>query len=679
MRATALLLLAALAGCRRSADAVDGTAIILVMDGVRLEESLGDDPSSATGESPSAFMPSTWSELLPQGVRASHAWSVGATTTTPAHAAIVSGRRQPLANYAVGGGPGLYRPELSGLFEAVRAQRGASEDQVVLVANTELVWPVDRSLQPDAAGAGWVWVSQDQDESVPAGDDRTVMAKLMSHLEEHPTRLAVVNLHQVDRSGHYGDDDDYLEDVRVLDEPIAELWGWLQEKADYRGDTTLVLVSDHGRHSHSYDNPHWRHHGDGCNGCRRVPALFLGPGMEQGVDYAEPLLLTDIAPTVAATLGLELPWAEGVVADGLFASPPGAASREGIASAALAEGLLAELSYSSDPSQRSSLQVAGSRLSDPASLLTEAPALAVSGERAWACFREVVLTPEEADTDWVARCFLSEDGGSSWESIGAPVADVGPHWEPVMVAEPSGDLLVAYVNNVNATATGGAEGEAGEVSLEVARWDGAWSEARIDDVPTFPTDLAAVISGDSLVVAVGGAAEGSEARHERDLWVGTVQLDEGLRWSASVAALELRAALGIQGSWRLERPALLAGEEGALLLAAVGQSEAGGHAVWAESPDRGQSWSRAGIVDLPHPVAPHVTPVWLGDRAVWVALDTATDSSMICAASLEQAPSCLRSGSPRVADLLVDEGRLHAIVDAGLGSWELESWGAEEL
>jgi hypothetical protein len=674
LRPTAALLLLSLGACRREADAVDGTAIILVMDGVRLEESLGDEPSSATGEYPQAFMPSTWSSLLPEGARASQAWSLGATTTTPAHAVLISGRRQPLANYSVGGDVGLYRPELPSLFEAVRDQLEASEEQVILVANTELVHPVERSLWPDAAGAGWVWVGQEDDPAVPSHDDRAVLAELKAQLEAQPTRLALVNLHQVDRSGHYGNDEAYLDDVRGLDDPIAELWTWLQTRVDYVGDTTLVLISDHGRHSYSDDDPHWRHHGDNCNGCRRVPALVLGPGVSAGVDLADPLLLADVAPTLAAQLGVELPWADGLVLEGLLEQPSGAPSRSGLAGVALAGGLVAELRYQDDPNHRSALWIEGQQLSDPDALQVEAPTLARSGEKAWLCFRELLLTPGEPDTAWQARCFASDDGGDSWQTMAPPVDTVGPMWQAALVAGADGKLLAGWVNNLNATATGGAEGEQGEVSLELGRYDGGWTVASLDGDHTFPTDPTMTVSGESLLFAIGAAPEGSEARHTRDVYLGQASLDaQGPHWvGAEPAGLSDLAPQGER--WRLEHPALRVDSAGTVYLAAVGHSDAGSHAVLASSQDQGQSWSTSTIVEMPHPVAPHLSPVWLGERAVWVAVDTGAGDAYLCAAGLGGEASCVSVASPRVLQVAVDGDDLYAIVDAGVGEWVLEGF-----
>ena len=679
-RRHALMLMLAAAGCRRGVDQVDGTAIILVMDGVRLEESLGDDPSGATGEHPQEFMPATWSELLPLGARAAETWSIGATTTTPAHAALLAGRRLPLANYPVSEGVGLYRPELPGLFEAVRDQLEASEDQVLLVANTELLQPVERSLWPGSEGATWVFATDPDDADKPVSDDRAVIQALQEQLQAAPVRLAMVNLHQVDRSGHYGTNTAYLDDVRALDEPIVDLWSWLQGTADYHGDTTLVLISDHGRHSYSEDDPLWRHHGDNCNGCRRVPALVLGPDAAAGQDYAEPMLLADVAPTLAALLGVELPWARGLVLDALLAEPTGVASRSGVADLAVSGGLVAEIRYGDDPWHRSALWIQGQRISDPDALAVEAPALAVEGDSAWLCFRQLSLTPDDPDTAWQAACYESADGGEAWTAIAPPVEQVGALWRPVLMADTEGRLLAAYANNANTTATGGAEGGDGEVSLEVALRDrGTWTTVPDEGDQTYPTDPAAVRSGETLFMAVGAAPSDNDARHQRDVYLAVVSLLDGRPAWLEVSAADLAALAGSGSAWRLELPALRVDSSDALHLAAVGHSDAGSHAVLAMGDDAGASWSRSSLVELPYPPDPHLAPVWLGERAVWVTVDTEGEDSWLCAASMDSEPSCVRAGSPRVDALAADGDQLYVILDEGVGSWALQQWSAEEL
>ncbi len=662
-------------------DGVDGTVIVLVMDGVRTGESFGDDPSSATGEYPSEFMPRVWTELMPQGVRAPRAWNLGATTTTPAHVNITSGRRQTFANYPVGDDIGVYQPELPSVFDEVRSQLDQQGEALLLVSNSDRVRPVSQNLWPGSEEVATVWVPDPDDEELPSDDDSMVLEFMEEHLANHPVRFALANLHQIDRTGHYGHEQAYPKDVKKLDGPLVGFWAWLQERPDYRDDTWLVILADHGRHEYDVDgaDPVWRNHGCNCNGCRHVPLLLLGPDVAAGQDVVEPVLLTDLAPTLAARLGVELPWASGLVRDDLFEGSSGIASRTGVADFAMSGELTAELRYQDDPAHRSALWLAGQRLSDPDAVEVAAPALTTEGDQAWACFREVVLTPEEADTTWQGRCFESSDGGASWDAMPTPWDAVGPYWEPALIPDGTGGLLAAWIDNLHGNSNNASEESDRQVTFELGHYaSGAWSQATLGETQTFPTDLVLVRDGEQLLVAAGAAPTGNLARHSRDVFLGRATFtDEGLAWQG-LSPADLSELTTAGSRWRLERPALrLDGSK--VSLAAIGHDEAGSHAVLAQSTDEGASIEEAQRVAFDHDIDPHVSPVWLDATAVWVAVSDSNEASWLCAATLEGEARCTSTGAVRIQHLQPVGDTLWALVDPGTGSWELEHWGADEL
>jgi arylsulfatase A-like enzyme len=94
------------------------------------------------------------------------------------------------------------------------------------------------------------------------------------------------------------------------------------------GDDTLVVVlSDHGENL--FEPGTTTHHGKWFRGgdeANRVPLLFAGPGVRRGATVAEPVSLVDVAPTVAALLGLPPQPADGrSLADALTGRAPLAA------------------------------------------------------------------------------------------------------------------------------------------------------------------------------------------------------------------------------------------------------------------------------------------------------------------------------------------------------------------
>jgi hypothetical protein len=660
-------------GCQPG-DEQDGTVLIVVMDGVRLEESLGDDPSRATGEHPSELMPRAWSALLPAGARSTDAWNLGATTTTPAHAAMLAGRRIPFANYPVFEEPGLYRPDLPTLFEHLRQREGLGQDEVLLMANTDLIEPLEHSTWPGlgaAQAARWSMITQPDAPDDPAEDDAMVLEALREALESHQPRLALVNLHKVDRAGHYGEAPDYPDRVRAIDEPLVDLWRWIGRQRAYRDDTWLMLVADHGRHLDADTDPPWRHHGCACNSCRRVPFLLLGPGVAEGQDLDVPMQLTDLAPTAAALLGLELPWASGLVQEGLLERPTGVPSRSGVADIAAAGGHTAELRYRDDPAHRSELWVDGELVSSPEAVEVEAPTMAAEGERAWLCFRELTLTPDEAETLWLPRCIGTADGGWSWTELEPPEASVGPYWTAQLLPTGEGSVLLAYGRNPYGLKFGGVDGVTSGTEVVVARLeDHGWVRSALEEGLTFPTDLSAVLDGDRLVLAVGAGRSGNEGRHTRDVYTASVSRQVGSDdWSSTFPA-DLGGSLAPGAArWRMERPALRLAD-GGLELAAVAYREGEVLAVLATSGDRGKSWGRHYAPALPGQPMPHVQPVWLGDRAYFPVVIGPDQDAQLCAVGLDAPVACTALDGDMVMRLAVDGERLLAVVHVGQGVWE---------
>ncbi len=686
LRTTTPWFLCLLAVCACKKDPVvtpDGTALMLVMDGVRIGESLGDDPSLATGELPSEFLPTVWDERLGTGVRSTDAWSLAATTTVPAHAALVTGRRVPLANYAVGDVPGVYRVPIPTMGELIRKAQGEVESaDTVLLGNTKLPRAVDHSLWPglgETHSADFLFVSQGEEGDKTSTVDSDVLDWLQQQMTDHPVRFGLANLHQVDRSGHYGDGDEHLDKVRGLDKPLTGFWDWVDDHEGYADDTWVLLTADHGRHDNAASDPPWRHHGDACNGCRRVPFLLSGPGVAQGTDADGPVLIVDYAPTLAALMGVQMPFADGLVRDDLLTEPTGLPSRSGLADIAVAGELQAEIRYTDDPAHRSELWIEGQLLSDPDAIAVEGAAMTTDGDHSWLCFREVVLTPDADETGWVPRCLQSDDGGDSWDSIGFPVGRVGPYWRPAMAAGVGGVLMVAWAHDPNGLATESWATEESDMSADIARWDGsAWERASAGGIHSFPTDAALLPDAGGAWVAIGASGTTEDARHNRDVHMGFAEIGAGgIHWNA-VDPVELDALAGDHTHWRLEYPALAAGPSGLVQLAASGFVEDGSVAVLAATRD-GRTFDEAGEVALPYRLMPHIGPVWLGQAPVWPALDPEEQQAYLCTGTLDTPAVCTDTGSPRILWMVGDQGVVHALLDMGVGEWELRSFDAEEL
>jgi arylsulfatase A-like enzyme len=92
--------------------------------------------------------------------------------------------------------------------------------------------------------------------------------------------------------------------IRQLDEGLAPLLAWLETSGALE-QTMVVVTADHGEEfgehgSVGHDRTHYRE-------LLHVPLVLRGAGLPAGVRVAEPVSLTDLAPTLLRLLGVEPP------------------------------------------------------------------------------------------------------------------------------------------------------------------------------------------------------------------------------------------------------------------------------------------------------------------------------------------------------------------------------------
>jgi hypothetical protein len=133
--------------------------------------------------------------------------------------------------------------------------------------------------------------------------DAITFAALREALRTDRPRVLFLGLGETDEWAHQGRYDLLLESAHRSDALIAELWALLQELPEYRGTTTLLITTDHGRGVGSRD---WQHHGSDVAGSDNVWLAAMGPGIaalgeRAGVSSSQ----GQVAATVAAALGFD--------------------------------------------------------------------------------------------------------------------------------------------------------------------------------------------------------------------------------------------------------------------------------------------------------------------------------------------------------------------------------------
>ncbi|HEY6483023.1 MAG TPA: hypothetical protein VIY54_05795 [Steroidobacteraceae bacterium] len=147
-------------------------------------------------------------------------------------------------------------------------------------------------------------------------------------------RVLFVGYGETDNWAHQGRYDLVLESAHRMDGFVRDLWETMQTMPQYRGTTTFIITTDHGRG----DGPEqWKEHGVEEPGSQNVWIAVLGPDTAPLGERAHvaPVTQAQIAATLAAFLGKDYrkavaaaaPPIEAVLGPFNAATPPRSAPR----------------------------------------------------------------------------------------------------------------------------------------------------------------------------------------------------------------------------------------------------------------------------------------------------------------------------------------------------------------
>lgn len=125
------------------------------------------------------------------------------------------------------------------------------------------------------------------------------------YLRRHKPRVLLIAFDETDDHAHDGNYTDYLESAHRVDALLADLWATVQADPHYRGKTTFIVTTDHGR-GHRPRRA-WREHGSKTPDSYQIWMGFLGPDTPAlgEVSHEKTLMQNQIAQTLARFLGLE--------------------------------------------------------------------------------------------------------------------------------------------------------------------------------------------------------------------------------------------------------------------------------------------------------------------------------------------------------------------------------------
>ena len=132
--------------------------------------------------------------------------------------------------------------------------------------------------------------------------DSMIHALALQHLVEKKPRVLFVGYGDTDFHAHSKLEDRYRAALRSADRFIGELWQTLQAIPEYRGATTLIVTTDHGRGR----GRNWSSHGWRTRGSGETWLGIVGPGTPPlGERSNTETTTSQVAATIAAALGFD--------------------------------------------------------------------------------------------------------------------------------------------------------------------------------------------------------------------------------------------------------------------------------------------------------------------------------------------------------------------------------------
>jgi hypothetical protein len=397
--------------------------------------------------------------------------------------------------------------------------------------------------------------------------------------------------------------------------------------------------------------------------------MMLGPGVRQGVVTDDPYVIEDIGMTVAWLMGIEVPYATGMLMTQMLKGRPAFTHRSGPHALHSSGALLAYQQWRDDFASRSEVVVDGTTFSNPDAIHVEQPKVLDTQASDYACWREVTVGTDDEYWNWQAVCKVREPGGE-WAGLGEPMADlVWPYWDPALAADDGGRLFMAWSGNE----TGNAQSDTG---VYLARWTAARGWEGGDTwvggayFPVHPS-LAIDASGDAWVAWSAGTSDG-QGRYTRHVDVYRVSWPSGGEQSWLHSFESSYSDASGETYERIDDAALTI-HDGDVHLAYLGFSDAGTKLLATSLAGGDGSWSSVHTIDSSGEVYVHVRPQWSDDAWLYWARLGGDGDAEICRAHASDmaAITCESTGSPYLESLAPSADGVRYTTSAGDMQWGL--------
>jgi hypothetical protein len=128
--------------------------------------------------------------------------------------------------------------------------------------------------------------------------------KAMHYLKKNKPKALYISYGETDEFAHEGAYNHYLDAAHQFDAWVGEIWDFVNSDPDYKGKTTLLITTDHGRGD--VVKTQWTSHGQKVADCHEIWYAMLGakvPALGE-VKSKEQVYQKDLIHKVAKSLGI---------------------------------------------------------------------------------------------------------------------------------------------------------------------------------------------------------------------------------------------------------------------------------------------------------------------------------------------------------------------------------------
>ncbi len=270
--------------------------VVVIIDGARYTETFGDPDHT--------YIPKM-ATLAEEGTIISEFYNDGITYTSRAVPALWCGSWTDVTDINYQGSNTQYTEDPS-IFEYFRKQKNQPNTKSIHeLKYVSSLWL--QSFHEEYGPDYWPYtISQGY-------SDEEVVIQAKEDMATYQPQLLWVYLANVDSEGHSGVWENYTGAIQIADSLVDDLWTAIQADPFYADNTTLLVTNDHGRHTDDFSG-----HGCGCDGCRHIMFLAIGPDVRQNYVSDTYRVLPDFAVTASLLLDVDMEYATGSVAQEIF-------------------------------------------------------------------------------------------------------------------------------------------------------------------------------------------------------------------------------------------------------------------------------------------------------------------------------------------------------------------------